>query len=114
MGKKRLKTIDEGRIFKEALSQSDEGTTEEEDNGVKEEEKEIVEEDDVLEDPFESEVSKTAIETERSKEEMSFEKRPFGEALSQIDNGTMHVRLDVFFRSSKNRWLVIMKEQTME
>ena len=55
----------------------------------------------ILEDPFESEVSKTTIETERSKEEMSFKKRPFGEALSQIDNRTMHVRLDVFFEQEQ-------------
>ena len=43
----------------------------------------------MLEDSFESEVSRTESATERSKQEMSFEKRPFEEALSQSDKGTM-------------------------
>ena len=72
LGKKWFKTTDEGRNFKEALSQSDKGMTEEEDNEVKEEEDN--KEDDVLEDPFGSAVSRTSIETEGMKEETNFVK----------------------------------------
>ena len=74
---------------------------EEEDNGAKEEEKENVDKDDVLEDSFESEVSITSIETEDIKKETSYEKRPFEEALSQSDEGTMDVSLDVLFEQQR-------------
>ena len=50
-GSKRLTKVGN---FKEALSQSDKGMTEEEDNEVKEDEND--KEDDLMEDPFESEV----------------------------------------------------------
>ena len=78
LGKKWFKTTDEGMHFTEALSQSDKGMTEGDDDEVKEEKNN--KEDDVLEDKFESEVSRTAIETERSKEEISYRKRLFEEA----------------------------------
>ena len=97
--KKRSIMNDEGRNFKAALSQSEEDTMDDEDDGAKEEEN--VKEDDVLEDPFELEVSRTSIETEGIKEEMSFEKRPFEEALSQSDNRTMDVSLDVLFKQEQ-------------
>ena len=84
LGKKWFKTTDMN--FTEALSRSDKGMTEEDDDEVNEEEND--KEDDVLEDQFESEVSRTAIETERSKEEISYRKRPFEEALSRSDNRT--------------------------
>merc|ERR1711983_470947 len=100
--KKRLITFEEGTFwnFEKALNRIDEGTTEEEDDGAKEEEKENVEEDDVLEDSFDSEVSTTSSETEGIKEETSYEKRP-EEALSQNKEGTMDVSLDVLLKQQR-------------
>ena len=99
LGKKWFKTTDDGRNFKAALSQSEKGMTEEEDDEVKEEEND--KEDDVMEDPFESEVSRTSIETKGMKEEMSFTKRPFEKALSQSNKGTMDVSLNVLFEQEQ-------------
>ena len=99
LGRKWFKMIDEERNINEALRRSVRGMKEEEDDEVKEEEND--KEDDVLEDPFGSEVSRTSNETEGTKEEMSFEKRLFEEALSRSDNRTMGVSLDVLFEKEQ-------------